>query len=182
MKNHLNINMKLLLLAGMVILSSVFCARLAPQEDTPEPGTAVFTPAAGEKTIRETTPTVSTAESGSISGMLSYPSESIPPLRVVAFRVDNTAWYAVEVTKGDQFLVEDLPPGDYYIVAYLIDKQVVKGGFAGGYSNFVPCGMSVDCSDHSLIPVAVTPGSVTSGVHPGDWYAPENTFPPDPTN
>ncbi len=182
MKNYQKTNLKLLMLAGMVVLSFVFCARLTPQGDTPEPGTAVITPAATEKIIRETIPVEITAESGAISGMLSYPSESIPPLRVVAFRVDSSAWYAVEVTTGAQFLMENLPPGDYYIVAYLIDKRVVQGGFAGGYSNFVPCGLSVDCNDHSLIPVTVNPGSVTSGIHPGDWYAPENTFPPDPTN
>jgi hypothetical protein len=182
MKNHRNLKNRLLLLAGVVMLSSVFCARLTTMDNTPAPGPAATTPTAAGIIIRETQPAASKAENGSISGMLSYPSESIPPLRVVAFRVDGGAWYAVEVTAGNQFLIENLPAGDYYIVAYLIDKQVNQGGFAGGYSYFVPCGMSVDCSDHTLIPVEVASGCVTTGINPGDWYAPENTFPPDPAN
>ncbi|MGQ9553761.1 MAG: hypothetical protein ACUVWR_06595 [Anaerolineae bacterium] len=40
--------------------------------------------------------------------------------------------------------------------------------------------MSVDCADHSLIGVEVRAGETTTGIDPGDWYAPEGAFPPDP--
>lgn len=123
---------------------------------------------------------------GSIRGKLSYPSEFIPPLRVVAFRVENGAWtqgyvYVNTNLNDPNYQIDGLEAGYYWIVAYTIpggDSTPV--GLAGGYSQFVPCGLSVDCSDHSLIAVEVKPGQVTDGADPADWYAPEGSFPPNP--
>jgi hypothetical protein len=53
-------------------------------------------------------------------------------------------------------------------------------GLAGGYTQAVPCGLSVNCTDHSLIPVQVNNGVVTQNINPGDWYAPEGSFPSYP--
>ncbi|MHC1784164.1 MAG: hypothetical protein AB9891_15665 [Anaerolineaceae bacterium] len=184
----MNKNLKLILISGAVFLSSIFCSQLTPvgEKGTPEPNEV-------KPTIMETSqkatlppqiePTVMEAvvETGAIAGNLNYPSEGIPPLRVVAYRVDSDDWYAVEVTQGDQFIIKDLPPGDYFVVAYLLEKNPGRGDFAGGYSNFVTCGLSVECEDHSLIPVKVEPGKTTPGILPGDWYTPENFFPQDPT-
>lgn len=120
-----------------------------------------------------------TAESGAIAGKLSYPSEFIPPLRIVAFAADSDAWYAVETEVNQQnYVLEGLPPGIYHVVAYVRDMP--QSGLAGGYSQMVPCGLSVDCTDHSLIDVEVRAGETTTGIDPGDWYAPEGAFPPDP--
>jgi len=44
----------------------------------------------------------------------------------------------------------------------------------------VPCGLSVDCLNHDLIDVVVEQGSVIFEVNPGDFYAPEGSFPPPP--
>jgi hypothetical protein len=188
MLETMNKNLKPILISGVVFASSIFCSQLAPrgEKSTPEPietkpaimetGEKATLPPKVEPTVVETA-----VETGTIAGSLNYPSEGIPPLRIVAFRVDSDAWYAVEVTQGDQFLIKDLPPGDYYVVAYLLEKIAGQSGLAGGYSNFVPCGLSVDCDDHSLIPVKVEPGKVTAGILPGDWYAPDAFFPPDPT-
>ena len=46
----------------------------------------------------------------------------------------------------------------------------------------VPCGLSVECGDHSLLAVEVQSGQTTADVNPADWYAPEGAFPPDPAN
>jgi hypothetical protein len=188
MLETMNKNLKLILISGAVLASSVFCSQLTPQggKSTPMPieGKPTIMPTSEKATLppRVETPVIETAvETGAIAGSLNYPSEGIPPLRVVAFQVDGDSWYAVEVTQGDQFIIKDLPPGDYFVVAYLLEKNADQGGFAGGYSNFVPCGLSVDCEDHSLIPIKVEPGKVTPGILPGDWYAPEAFFPPDPT-
>jgi hypothetical protein len=113
---------------------------------------------------------------GKISGRLSYPSEGIPPMYVVAFRVDTGTFYFVDAeTNQGEYMIENLPPGVYHVVAY-----PVGGSLGGGYTQAVPCGLSVDCNDHSLIDVHVVAGQETSGVDPADWYAPEGAFPPNP--
>jgi hypothetical protein len=116
---------------------------------------------------------------GAITGRLSYPSEFIPPMRVVAFRISDGQSFQVETQMGDQTYTLPAPAGSYQVVAYVLDYAGLTG-LAGGYTQAVPCGLAYDCSDHSLIAVPVTAGSVTAGVDPGDFYAPEGSFPPAP--
>lgn len=117
---------------------------------------------------------------GAISGVLSYPSEMIPPLRVVALSVDTGDWYAVDTEVNQRrYAIEGLPPGTYHVVAYLQDASQTDP--SGGYSQFIPCGATADCTDHALLDVSVTAGNTTEGIDPGDWYAPAAAFPPDPT-
>jgi len=116
---------------------------------------------------------------GAISGNLSYPSSFIPPLAIVAFRVGGspTDYYYVTTKQGDTtYTISGMTNGEYYVVAYLLDNP----SFAAGYSQAVPCGLSVDCTDHSLIPVPVANGGATTNINPGDWYAPEGSFIPYP--
>ncbi len=118
------------------------------------------------------------ALSGSIAGKLSYPSSFIPSLAVVAYVAGGSPtdyYYVLTAENQGTYQLDDLPPGNYYVVAY-----VIGGGFAGGYSQMVPCGLSAECTDHSLIPVPVTAGQVTTSIDPGDWYAPEDAFPAYP--
>lgn len=116
--------------------------------------------------------------SGSIAGQLSYPSEFIPSLAIVAY-VDGGSpfdyYYVITPENNGTYQLDNLPPGNYHVVAY-----VISGGLSAGYSQAVPCGLSVDCTDHSLISVSVTGGQVTQGVNPQDWYAPEGSFPAYP--
>jgi len=124
------------------------------------------------------------AATGSISGKLSYPSDFIPALRIVAFEVvnDNMTgnWYSVD-SEMNQFTyqMDNLPEGKYYVVAYIRDAD--ENSLRAGYTPFVPCGLSVSCTDHSLIAVEVKNGSMTEGVDPGDWYVDPSNFPPDPS-
>jgi len=119
------------------------------------------------------TPTV---EPGSISGRLSYPSEFIPPQRVVAFQVNGYNYRYVDTMQNQNiYHITGLAPGIYHVVAYILG-----GGLAGGYTQAVPCGLSVGCVDHSLIDVTVEAGKDTPYINPGDWYAPEGSFPPMP--
>jgi len=113
---------------------------------------------------------------GTVTGSLSYPSEGIPPLLVVAFNalsMDPAA--SVDTVAGQSSYSIPLPEGVYLIVAYTLDGQI-----AGGYTAAVLCGLSVDCTDHELIAVPVAGGMAVDGIDPGDWYAPEGTFPPAP--
>ncbi len=115
---------------------------------------------------------------GSISGHLSYPSDFIPPLRVVAFDAANPANYDFVDTVQNQstYTIYDLPVGVYHVVSYLFNTDAL----AGGYTQMVPCGLAAGCDDHTLIDVVVTAGAMLTDINPGDWYAPEGAFPPMP--
>ena len=154
-----------------VIVEQTFAAMTAQAIVTPSP--------AQDAATRTPTPTITvtpTPVPGSVSGALSYPSEFIPPLRVVAFNVNGLNYRYVD-TMQDQatYQITGLAPGVYHVVAY-----IMGGERAGGYTQMVPCGLSVDCADHSLIDVTVNAGEDTPGIDPADWYAPDGTFPPMP--
>lgn len=117
------------------------------------------------------------AQTGSIEGSLGYPSSGIPELSVYALNSQDQTKYVMIQTVVNQttFTISDVPAGTYYVVAY-----PKESGIAGGYTQMVPCGLSVDCKDHSFIPVIVKPGETAKGVEVKDWYAPEGTFPKKP--
>jgi hypothetical protein len=118
-----------------------------------------------------------TAQLGGIAGQLGYPSSFIPSMYVVAFEAGGSNYYFVITNLNDSsYQIDNLPPGEYYVVAYPVDTTT----YPGGYSQAVPCGLAVNCTDHSLIPVNVTGGQVAQGANPTDFYAPEGTFPPFP--
>ena len=129
---------------------------------------------------------------GTILGRLSYPSEMLPPMRVVAFSLTDGKAYFVDLKNEGHYSLE-VPAGTYYVVSYVYkdavngnrgeaDSYTLGGGMepAGGYTQMVPCGLSVGCDDHSLVPVTVTAGQTTEEIHADDWYAPTGTFPPMP--
>lgn len=121
------------------------------------------------------TPTV--PATSHIEGKLSYPSEFIPPLAVVAFTVGGGPgdYYYILTQQNQAAYSLPLPAGDYHVLAY-----VVSSDYAGGYTPAVACGLSVGCDDHSLIPVHVDAGASVQGIDLLDWYAPDGTFPPNP--
>ena len=179
------------LLIPVIILSIVsaacaFSFDLGGQQETAEPtatSIVVNPPPTSEPSV---TAEPTSTSPGSISGKLSYPSEFIPPLRVVAFRVENGAWtqkyiYVDTILNAATYQIDGLEPGLYWITAYTIPNgDGAPSGLAAGYSQAVLCGLNVDCTDHSLIAVEVKPGMVTANVDPADWYAAENSFLPNP--
>lgn len=116
---------------------------------------------------------------GGISGHLSYPGSFIPPLRVVAFDAVKPAtyFYVDTLQNRSDYTISGLPAGVYHVVSYRIDDP----NLAGVYTQMVPCGLAYGCNDHGFIDARVTAGSVTTGIDPGDWYAPAGTFPAMPT-
>lgn len=109
------------------------------------------------------------SDAGSISGTLGYLSEYIPAMRVVAFDIYSDAYYFVNTAVNQsEFQIEDVPAGTYNVVAYLREQEPHLGG---GYTEFVTCGLSAECTDHSLIDVHVYPGMDTYNINPLDFYA-----------
>ena len=132
-------------------------------------------------TAQAPSPTPESAQVGSISGQLGYPSEVIPALRVVAFDADSDEFFYVDtIYNQNTYQITDLPVGIYHVVAYTLGGGSFPAGLAGGYTQSVPCGHTEECTDHSLIPVDVAGGQDTSNVNPNDWYFVENAFPPMP--
>lgn len=124
------------------------------------------------------TATISSA-SGSITGTLGYPAEGLPAMRVAAFNVETKRVYFVDtVLNQNIFRLEDLPPGEYQVVAYSLGGGSFPTGLAGGYTQYIVCGAEANCTDHSLVPVTVLPGEDTFGIHIGDWPLEEGTYPP----
>jgi hypothetical protein len=108
-------------------------------------------------------------EPGIISGRLCYPSEGIPPMTLYARNVDTQETFSQEVAANTTEYEMEIPvEGSYIVFAW------TESGMGGSYSQFVPCGLSVDCPDHSLIPIPVRPGEKTTGVDVCDFYAPES--------
>ena len=122
-------------------------------------------------------------QSGSITGQLSFPASGLPAMAIVAYHVGgapNDYHYVTTAQGQGTYQIDNLPVTSYYVVAYSLGGGGFTAGLAGGYSQAVPCGLSVDCTDHSLIAIQVNAGQATSGIDPGDWYAPEGTFPAYP--
>lgn len=126
-------------------------------------------------------PTMVKPPSGSITGKISYPAESIPPLRVVAIKVDSGEYFSTEVFSENTFRLDELPAGKYHVLAYLAEPADGSQNMAGGYTQSVLCGLNASCTDHTLIDVEVAANSNTPEINPADWYAPAGTLPADPT-
>ncbi len=136
------------------------------------------TPIAPAATQVVSTPTLAT---GNISGNLNYPASSIPAMYVTAYQV-GTQNYQFVITMAGQntFQIDGLNPGTYHVVAYTVGSNGFPTAMPGGYTKAVPCGLSANCMDHTLIDVTVKAGQTTTDVNPFDWYAPQGTFPPFP--
>ena len=151
-----------------------------PACPTPEPtATPVVVTQAPETAI----PVPTQRPTGSISGKLGYPSETIPALRIVAFNtVTGEYYWQNTVAKQSYYSFTELPEGTYHVLAYVIDDP--SKTFYAAYSNFVKCGMTTSCVDHNLIAVEVKAGQETKDVNPIDWYATDPAalgWPLDPT-
>lgn len=180
------------LLPGFIILS-LACSLTGQIQPTPSPDLKLMVDAtltaianatqSTEVVLSETpTPEISMPETGSITGGLDYPAEWTPPFRIFVFDVANPGvYFSIETSLHDRtYQMDNIPPGTYHVVAYTIGGDGYPEGLSGGVTKAIACGLTSDCSDHSLIDVEVTAGNVTSGVDIRDWYAPEGTFPPEP--
>jgi hypothetical protein len=119
------------------------------------------------------------ASTGAITGALGYPSNFVPALSVYAIKIDQgsqPAWLVKTQPNAPAYTIRNLPPGVYNVFAY------ASPGFAGGYTNAVPCGLSISCTDHRLIAVSITAGKTVGGADVRDFYAPAGAFPPEPKN
>jgi hypothetical protein len=134
-----------------------------------------------EPTSNVSLPTMVKPPTGSISGTFSFLSESIPPLRIVAVKIDTGEFFATEVMDPTMYKLDGLPLGKYHVLAYPVDTAGTDANLKGGYSKFVTCGQKADCTDHNLVDVIISDETEVTNIDIKDWYAPAGVFPADPT-
>ena len=137
----------------------------SPPTATPEPPTPTPLPMVP-------TATPAPVGNGTVTGALGYPSEFIPPMKIYFAKVDTGDVLTLSTTENQATYSKTLPPGAYYVYAWLDGF-----GLGGSYSAAVPCGLTVDCTDHTLLPVEVAPGTSTEGIDILDWYGPPGSVP-----
>ena len=87
----------------------------------------------------------------------------------------NTIYKLVSKENEQAFMFKKIPEGSYVAYAYTIEATMIdlnnkKSKASGGFTRFVPCGLSVDCKDHSLISFKVNNGKTTDAISICDWY------------
>jgi hypothetical protein len=137
-----------------------------PATNTPIPPTPTLLP------IIVPTATPAAVGNGTVTGALGYPSEVIPPMKVYFENVNTADVLTLSTGENQGTYSKTLPPGTYHVYAWLEGN-----GLGGSYSAAVPCGLTVDCTDHSLLPVVVTAGGTTAGIDITDWYGPAGSVP-----
>ena len=116
---------------------------------------------------------VAQGETGIIEGSLSYPGEEIPPdMRVCAENLLTKQQYCTEKHIKDKryryglgYQIE-VPAGRYHVFATTANLK----GHKAYYSEFVRCGLRVDCASHDPIVVTVAGGQSVVAIDPHDWY------------
>lgn len=162
----------ILFVVWAVLLSA--CGGGQPAQDVDEIVQATF------QALTAQAPTATpAAQTGSISGELSYPSEGVPPLLVVAFNTTTGQYYWVQTAQNQStYQIDNLPIGKYTAFAYALPD----GKLVGAYDQFYVCGLHQGCNDSSLIEVDVQAGAVTPNINPGDWYGDPTQWPPMPND
>ncbi|MDQ5951317.1 MAG: hypothetical protein QG639_594 [Patescibacteria group bacterium] len=147
-------------------------ATMRAQLEAPVP-----TPILVPSTVPET-PTASTsapiellAASGTISGSVSFPSETIPEMEVCAEDVESKQTFCTteiledsSYSSGVGYKLE-VPVGTYHVYAKLPNDP-----YKAYYNEFVTCGLQASCTSHELIPVQVGLDQNVTQIDPQDWY------------
>ncbi|MBL7542632.1 MAG: hypothetical protein JNL11_02400 [Bdellovibrionaceae bacterium] len=110
--------------------------------------------------------------SGSIQGSLGFPSDFIPKLVICA---DPIEWWKKKICIGSELDARTyelkLPKGKYTVFASVIEKmEYFQTDYRAYYSEFVKCGLSVNCKDHSPIVIEINDASTLNDINPQDWY------------
>jgi hypothetical protein len=100
---------------------------------------------------------------GYITGNVGYPSEGIPAdMEICADREDKVETYCTFTKVGTAYTLP-VPAANYKVYALV-------GAQTAFYSEFVTCGLNVNCPSHEPIIVKVVNGKTTPNIDPTDWY------------
>ncbi len=181
-KNRLQV---MLICMMMLIGATLACALPAPGADAIATSvaatlTAVHSSEASETEAADLTPAATPSStisptSGTITGQICYPSDMIPAMTAYFEETNTHILTTLPIAEDQGTYSIDLTPGTYHAYAWRDGYS-----FGGSYSQAVPCGLNVSCTDHSLIPILVTAGETVSDVDICDWYGESGDVPLPP--
>ena len=158
-----------ILMPGILILSvlAIMMLNLGEKVANNNNSSSPTSPVGTEATATQT------QETGIIEGSLSFPSEIIPANMMVCAEtfdgkiIECTNKHLVDpkYTYGEGYTLE-VPAEEYFVYAQTPELENYKAY----YSEFVVCGLSVNCDSHEKIEVVVEAGKTTSNIDPQDWY------------
>jgi len=114
--------------------------------------------------------------SGTVRGTVCYPSEYIPAMNVYLKNKETNKIYSLDIKENQKpFKFKKIPKGNYIAFAYTVQEISTdannKTAIAnGGYTHAVPCGLTVECKDHSLLIFKVENGKTTKNIQICDWF------------
>ena len=118
---------------------------------------------------------------GALRGSVNNPmTEGTQTMLVAAYKVSNYpngGFYSDFLKPGQQNYSIELPGGEYFVIVYVLDGNAKFTGPTGGYTQAVSCGLTSNCTDHSLVPVMVARGKLTPDINPDDFAQTDNAYP-----
>jgi hypothetical protein len=111
-----------------------------------------------------------------VNGVLCYPSEYIPKMTVYLKQTNSQKVYKLKTKENQRsFKFTNIPVGEYYCYSYTIDKILtdtrgIGHKASGGYTKAVPCGLTVDCKDHTLIKFKIDSNIGKDTINLCDFY------------
>jgi len=114
--------------------------------------------------------------SGTVKGTVCYPAEYIPAMIVYLKNKETGKIYSLNIEENQKpYKFKKIPAGNYMAFAYTVlevsaDENNKTAIANGGYTHAVPCGLTVECKDHSLLIFKVENGKTTKNIQICDWF------------
>jgi hypothetical protein len=162
------------------IVAATLNAVTTPEETMPASATVAVETQAPSTTSSPTlvsSATSTLAQTGEVTGRICFRTSEIPAMTVFfqeSEEADEKETYELKVDAGQSSYSIDLAPGKYIAFAWVQDYSL-----GGLYSEAVPCGMGIECTDHKAITFEVKAGDKIEGIDICDWYAFNVPQPPD---
>lgn len=106
---------------------------------------------------------------GVVKGEICYPSQFIPEMTVYLEEMESGLITEVEIARNQRIFSTSLEPGMYSAYAY--PDEMGNNPLGGAYTEFVVCGMGLECTDHALRIFEIRSGDTLNEIRVCDWYA-----------